>query len=52
MLMDQRKVEAYNDALEQLYKEKVVVDVGAGTGLLSIFAAQFGAKKVFAIENA
>ncbi len=51
-MMDHRRVEAYKAALEILSKEKVVADVGAGTGVLSIFAAQFGAKKVYAIENA
>ena len=29
---------------------KVVVDVGAGKGLLSIMSAEMGAKKVYAIE--
>ncbi len=52
MMMDQRRVEAYKKALESQCKDKVVVDVGAGTGVLSIFAAEFGAKKVIAIENA
>ena len=45
---------AYKDAILQnkhLFKDKVVLDVGCGTGILSIFCAQAGAKHVYGIDN-
>lgn len=53
MLNDRPRQEAYRAAIHSnrdLFAGKTVLDVGAGTGILSIFCAQAGAAKVYAIE--
>lgn len=50
MLNDMRRVSAYRDAIRISAKDKVIADVGAGTGILSIMAAEAGASKIYAIE--
>ena len=49
MIKDSIRTNAYKDAIlknKHLFKDKVVLDVGCGTGILSMFAAQAGAKHV------
>ncbi|MBU0586229.1 50S ribosomal protein L11 methyltransferase [Candidatus Micrarchaeota archaeon] len=51
MLGDRLRLKQFKNALEQRVKPgDTVIDLGAGWGVLSIYAAQAGAKKVYAIE--
>ncbi|AWP20886.1 putative protein arginine N-methyltransferase 6 [Scophthalmus maximus] len=53
MIADYVRTNTYRTAImrnSELIRGKVVLDVGAGTGVLSIFCAQAGAKKVYAVE--
>lgn len=53
MLKDEVRTESYRDAImknRHLFKDKVVLDVGCGTGVLSMFAAKAGAKMVIGVE--
>lgn len=51
MLNDRGRNIFYKTAIESSVKDKVVCDIGTGTGLLSILSAHAGAKKVFAVEQ-
>ncbi|XP_072649877.1 protein arginine N-methyltransferase 3 isoform X1 [Canis lupus baileyi] len=54
MLKDKVRTESYRDFIYQnphIFKDKVVLDVGCGTGILSMFAAKAGAKKVLGVDQ-
>ena len=53
MLCDHNRMAAYHSAIlgnADVFKDKVVMDIGTGSGILAVWAAQAGAKKVYAIE--
>eukprot|EP00316_Scyphosphaera_apsteinii_P021063 CAMPEP_0119317090 /NCGR_PEP_ID=MMETSP1333-20130426/41958_1 /TAXON_ID=418940 /ORGANISM="Scyphosphaera apsteinii, Strain RCC1455" /LENGTH=370 /DNA_ID=CAMNT_0007322929 /DNA_START=14 /DNA_END=1126 /DNA_ORIENTATION=- len=53
MLQDRGRMDAYRNAILEnrvRFKDKVVLDVGTGSGVLAIWAAMAGAKRVYAVE--
>lgn len=53
MISDKVRTDAYRDAIlhnPSLLNQATVLDVGCGTGILSLFAAQAGASRVIAVE--
>ncbi|KAI8988716.1 S-adenosyl-L-methionine-dependent methyltransferase [Pilobolus umbonatus] len=54
MLQDNVRTSTYRSSIllngPKSFKDKLVMDVGAGSGILSYFAVQAGAKKVYAVE--
>uniref|UniRef100_V9L3X6 Histone-arginine methyltransferase CARM1 n=2 Tax=Callorhinchus milii TaxID=7868 RepID=V9L3X6_CALMI len=53
MMQDYIRTGTYQRAILQNhadFKDKVVLDVGCGSGILSFFAVQAGARKVYAVE--
>ncbi|CAB3250524.1 unnamed protein product [Arctia plantaginis] len=54
MLSDKVRTETYRNAIlnnKETIKDKVILDLGCGTGILSMFAATAGAKKVYALDQ-
>jgi len=63
MLRDYVRTKSYEDAIlhhdktcphgikKNIFYNKIIIDVGCGTGILSLFAAKAGAKKVYALDG-
>ncbi|KAK9497992.1 hypothetical protein O3M35_003883 [Rhynocoris fuscipes] len=55
LIRDSARTEAYMRAIDinrETFKDKVVLDIGCGLGLMSLFAAKAGAKKVIGVDFA
>src|SRR5947199_9795954 len=51
MIADEGRTRAYSRALRAaICRDSIVLDIGAGTGILSLLACQYGARKVYAVE--
>ena len=51
MLNDHARNEFYRKALQDTAKDKIVLDIGTGTGLLAAYALKAGAKFVYCVER-
>jgi hypothetical protein len=48
---DSQRNKSYEDWISENVKDKVVIDLGAGSGILCYLAVKYGAKKVYALER-
>ena len=51
---DRVRTESYRDAIcrnSDIFQDKVVLDIGCGTGILSMFAAKAGARMVIGVDQ-
>lgn len=54
MLKDEVRTLTYRNSMyhnKHIFKDKIVLDVGSGTGILSMFAAKAGAKHVYGVRG-
>jgi protein arginine N-methyltransferase 1 len=54
ILNDHVRTIAYKNAISanpELFRGKTILDVGSGTGILSLFSAQAGARKVYGVDK-
>lgn len=54
MLKDRVRTEAYRDFMylnKGVFQDKIVLDIGCGSGILSCFAAKAGARLVIGVDN-
>jgi len=54
MMKDEVRTLTYRNSMyhnRHLFRDKVVLDVGSGTGILSMFAAKAGAKLVIGVSS-
>ena len=54
MLKDEVRTLTYRNSMyhnKHIFKDKVILDVGSGTGILSMFAAKAGAKHVYGVRS-
>jgi protein arginine N-methyltransferase 3 len=53
MIKDSVRTSTYASFIQTsppLFRDAIVLDVGCGTGILSLFAAREGAKRVFSVD--
>src|SRR5436305_11412993 len=51
LLQDQVRTNAFREAIcRAVTQESVVLDLGTGSGILALFAAEAGARRVFAVD--